>query len=214
MDVLYESSDFIAVDKPENLASIPERRPGSDSVIQLLQRERGEKLFVVHRLDKEVSGVILFARHAEAHRFLNDRFSSREVAKTYLAVLHGQIEGAGGSILRPIREFGSGRMGIDERGKKSETEFAIRERFGRYTLVEAFPHTGRRHQLRVHFYSLGHPVVGDSRYGVKPIQAKCPRLMLHALRISFRLPDGEKLSVRAEPPASFRDSLDLLRREG
>lgn len=214
MNVLYEDRDFIAVDKPENLASIPERQAGKDSLLHLLQRERGEKLFVVHRLDKEVSGVILFARNAGAHRFLNDKFSSREVAKTYLAVLHGHIEGPGGSIIRPLRQFGSGRMGVDDRGKQSETEFEVQERFGQYTIVEAYPHTGRRHQLRVHFYSLGHPVVGDSRYGDRTIQSRYTRLMLHALRISFRLPDGERLSVGTDPPPSFRECLDLIRREG
>jgi tRNA pseudouridine32 synthase / 23S rRNA pseudouridine746 synthase len=212
--LLYESADYLAVQKPETLASIPERLPGSDSVLQFLERERGEKLFVVHRLDKEVSGVLVFARNAEAHRYLNDRFSGRDVRKTYLAVVHGVIPGTGGSIRKPIRQFGSGRMGVDERGKQAETDFDVRERWASTTLVQAFPRTGRRHQLRVHFYSIGYPVVGDLRYGNRAIQSRFQRLMLHALNISFLLPSLEKVMIQADPPASFLEICAVLRNSG
>lgn len=211
LPVLYESADYLAIDKPEGLASIPERRPGSDSALQILQRERGEKLFVVHRLDKEVSGVLVFARNAEAHRYLNDRFSGRDVRKSYVAVVHGVISGPGGSISKPLRQFGSGRMGVDERGKPSETDFDVKERWVSTTFVQAFPRTGRRHQLRVHFYSIGHPVVGDLRYGERGIQANFPRLMLHALNISFLLPILGKVAIHADPPSSFLEICELLR---
>jgi RluA family pseudouridine synthase len=212
--VLYETADYLAVHKPETLASIPERLPGSESVLQLLQRERGEKLFVVHRLDKEVSGVLMFARNAGAHRYLNDRFSSRDVRKTYLAVVHGVLAGPGGSIRKPLRQFGSGRMGVDECGKASETDFDVQERWASTTLVQAFPRTGRRHQLRVHFYAIGHPVVGDPRYGNRVVQVDFPRLMLHALNISFVLPTLERVMVQADPPASFLEICELLRNPG
>lgn len=214
LPVLYESTDYLAVQKPEALASIPERLPGPESVLQILQRERGEKLFVVHRLDKEVSGVLVFARNAEAHRYLNDRFSGRDVRKTYLAVVHGILAGPGGSIRKSLRQFGSGRMGVDERGKPSETDFDVQERWASTTLVKAFPRTGRRHQLRVHFYAIGHPVVGDLRYGNRAIQAHFQRLMLHALNISFLLPTLGRVMIQADPPASFLEICELLRNQG
>jgi len=209
--VLYESVEYLAVQKPEGIASIPERLPGAESILQILQRERGEKLYVVHRLDKEVSGVLVFARSAEAHRYLNDRFSGRDVRKTYLAVVHGALKAGGGSIRAPIRQFGSGRMGLDERGKPSETDFDILEHWSSATLVQAIPRTGRRHQLRVHFYSIGHPVVGDLRYGDRAVQAKYERLMLHALNISFLLPKLGKLMIQADPPPSFLKTCEMLR---
>jgi tRNA pseudouridine32 synthase/23S rRNA pseudouridine746 synthase len=214
LPILYESPDYLAVNKPEGIASIPERLPGSESVLQILQRERHEKLFVVHRLDKEVSGVLVFARNAEAHRYLNDRFSGREVRKTYLAVVHGVLTGDGGTIEKPLRQFGSGRMGVDERGKPSRTDFDIQERWPSTTFVRAFPRTGRRHQLRVHFYAIGHPVVGDRRYGDIAIQGHFPRLMLHALQISFVLSTLERVSIQAGTPATFLETCKDLRNPG
>ena len=213
MDILFENSDFLAVHKPENIASIPERLQGRDSVVQILRQSRGEKLFVVHRLDKEVSGVLVFARNAAAHKYLNNKFSGREVRKSYLAVVHEVISGEGGSVSKPLRQFGSGRMGVDERGKMAETDFDVEERMRTYTVVKAYPHTGRRHQLRVHFYSIGHPVVGDVRYGDRSLQLKYPRLMLHALNISFVLPGGERVRIHVDPPASFSECLEQLRQE-
>jgi RluA family pseudouridine synthase len=213
VDILFENSDFLAVHKPENIASIPERLQGRDSVVQILRQSRGEKLFVVHRLDKEVSGVLVFARNAAAHKYLNNKFSGREVRKSYLAVVHEVISGEGGSVSKPLRQFGSGRMGVDERGKMAETDFDVEERMRTYTVVKAYPHTGRRHQLRVHFYSIGHPVVGDVRYGDRSLQLKYPRLMLHALNISFVLPGGERVRIHVDPPASFSECLEQLRQE-
>ncbi|MBM3133558.1 MAG: RNA pseudouridine synthase, partial [Chloroflexi bacterium] len=105
------------------------------------------------------------------------------------------------------------RMGVDaERGKPSITEFSVVKRVGDCTLVEARPLTGRRHQIRVHFYSIGHPIVGDSRYGDKAIQSLFPRLMLHAQEIEFRLPSGEEALVEAPVPESFRAVLESIRK--
>jgi RluA family pseudouridine synthase len=213
VDVLFEDDDFLAVHKPENIASIPERLGGRDSVVQMLRQRRGEKLFVVHRLDKEVSGVLVFARNAAAHKYLNDKFSSREVRKLYFAIVHGVILEEGGSVNRPLRQFGSGRMGVDDRGKPAETSFDVEERLRKYTVVQAYPHTGRRHQLRVHLYSIGHPVVGDVRYGDRSLQEKYPRLMLHALSVSFVLPNGERIKIQADPPRSFVECFSQLRQE-
>jgi tRNA pseudouridine32 synthase / 23S rRNA pseudouridine746 synthase len=136
---------------------------------------------VVHRLDKEASGIILFAKNASMHQYLNIRFGERAVKKSYLALVFGELQEPSGNIKKRLREFGSGRMGVDDaRGKESFTAFQVLKQLSGYTLLRLLPTTGRRHQLRVHLYSIGHPIVGDTRYGDKALQQGFPRLMLHA----------------------------------
>ncbi len=213
--VLFENPDFLAADKPEGLASIPERNLAVPSLVRALEAERGQKLFVVHRLDKEASGVILFAKDAAAHKRLNDLFAERKVSKTYLLLVHGIVPGELGRINKPIRQFGSGRRGIDDaRGKESISEFRVRERFSGFTLLEAHPLTGRRHQLRVHLYSAGHPVAGDRLYGDRALQQQFPRLMLHACRLELPAPAGGRLSIESPIPDSFARVLDGVRDKG
>ena len=196
--ILYEDDGIIAVDKPAGIASIPERDRAKETVLSLLEKQTGKKLLIVHRLDKEVGGVMLFAKTAEAHRYLNEEFFSRNVRKTYLALVLGTIKEDNGEIDRPIRQFGSGRMGVDEkRGKPSVTKYEVVERFDDRTLVRAYPVTGRRHQIRVHLYHIGHPIVGDQHYGDRNAQKNFPRLMLHAERIEFKNSEGKEIAVES-----------------
>jgi tRNA pseudouridine32 synthase/23S rRNA pseudouridine746 synthase len=197
--VLFESDEILAVDKPAGVVSAAQA--GQGGLPELVGRVYPGRLFPVHRLDKEVSGVILFAKTASAHRHLNGEFERRNVRKTYLAVCHGVIAKNRGVINAPIREFGSGRMGVDrERGKPASTEFKVVERRNGFTVVHAYPLTGRRHQIRVHLYSIGHPVVGDRKYGNGEVQKEFPRLMLRALSIEFTSPSGGRLTIEAPPP--------------
>lgn len=213
LPILYEDADLLAIHKPEGLAAIPERDPSRPSARRLLETARGERLWVVHRLDKEASGVLLFARNAKIHRYLNTLFERRQVTKRYRALVHGQVAPAQGQIQAPIRLYGSGRMGVDpERGKPSETRYRVLEHLGEaYTLLEALPLTGRRHQIRVHLYHIGHPIVGDWRYGDRSMQQRYPRLMLHALSLRFRHPAGQELEIVAPVPESFQQVLATLR---
>lgn len=210
---MYQDAHVLVVHKPEGLATIPERDSSQPSAQRLLEQTRGERLWVVHRLDKEASGVLLFARNAEAHRYLNTLFEQRQVRKVYWALVHGRVEPTQGQIQAPIRMYGSGRMGVDpKRGKPSETRYRILEYLNEtYTLLEAWPLTGRRHQLRVHCYHLGHPIVGDLRYGDRSRQQRYPRLMLHALCIRFRHFKGQELEIVAPVPKSFQQVLEMLR---
>jgi RluA family pseudouridine synthase len=150
LETLFENEALLAVNKPEGLASIPERDLSIPSVRRVLEQQRAEGVFVVHRLDKEVSGVLLFAKTASAHRELSLAFEQRRVDKRYLAVVHGRIEKDELVIDAPLREYGSGRMGVDPRGKASLSRVTVLERALRYTLVEVRPETGRRHQIRAH----------------------------------------------------------------
>jgi tRNA pseudouridine32 synthase / 23S rRNA pseudouridine746 synthase len=211
--VLFENDDIIAVDKPEKLASIPERNPEKISLLKILSDTLQRKFFVVHRLDKQVSGVIVFAKNAETHRHLNLLFEQRKVHKTYMALVHGTIEGDGGLIETPLRRFGSGRTGEDrERGKPCRTEFSVLERMPGYTMVRVDPLTGRKHQIRAHLFGIGHPIVGDPLYGDKALQKTFPRLMLHALSIRLLLAaEGQDVAITSEIPISFSDLLCSLR---
>lgn len=209
--ILYDDHDILAVAKPEGLASIPTRDQGEESLLSRLSACVAARLYVVHRLDREASGVILFARNAAAHRHLNDQFSHGQVRKTYLALAHGHLEQESGVIDRPLREFGSGRVAVDlERGRPCTTQYRRRELLAACTLVEVQPLTGRRHQIRVHFYSIGHPLVGDRRYGDPVVQRGFPRLMLHAHRLEFQLPSGAQVALEAPTPESFTAVLGQL----
>ncbi len=210
--VLFENADYLAADKPEGVVSIAEA--GKGGLPEFLKDVFAGRLFPVHRLDREASGVIVYAKSADAHRHLNGQFDRREVRKTYLALVQGAVGPAHGLVNAPIREFGSGRMGVDaRRGKPSSTEWKVAERLDGATLVRVHPATGRRHQIRVHLYHIGHPIVGDLKYGDQTLQGRYPRLMLHALAIEFDLPSGERVTVEAPAPKSFEDVCGGLRKK-
>lgn len=209
--VLYETDDYIAVAKPEGVVSVAEA--GRGGLPELIQSHYAGPLYPVHRLDRGASGVIVFAKNAAAHRHLNRAFDRREVRKTYLAVVDGRPDSNRGRVNAPIREFGSGRMGVDpKRGKPSSTDWKIAKRLDGAALLRVTPATGRRHQIRVHLYHLGHPILGDLRYGDKARQERTPRLMLHALSLEFGLPSGERVTIEAPPPASFEEVVASLRK--
>jgi RluA family pseudouridine synthase len=208
--VLFENSDFLAADKPEGVLSVSQA--GEGGLPELLRDHFPGKLYPVHRLDRSASGVIVFAKNAAAHRHLNGEFDRREVHKTYLALIDGVPSSNRGQINAPLREFGSGRMGVDpKRGKPSSTEWKVTERLDGATFLRVIPATGRRHQIRVHLYHIGHPILGDLRYGDRTRQERFPRLMLHAQSLEFALLSGERVTVEAPPPPSFEAVLAGLR---
>lgn len=212
LDILYEDGNIIAVNKPVGLASISENDLHLKTIHSLLQEKFPQKIFIVHRIDKEVSGIILFAKNSDTHKYLNNLFASRSIKKNYTAFVYGVIENESGRIDKPIREFGSGRMGVDKtKGKKSITDFKVIKRYKEFTLLDVSIITGRRHQIRVHLYSMGHPVVGDLRYGDFKIQNQFPRLMLHASRIEFPLQNGTLKIIESPLPENFSKFVDILK---
>lgn len=204
LTILRRTENWVAVNKPVGIAAIPEKAGDAECLQARLERELGARVWVVHRLDKEVSGIILYALNAASHRSLNMAFEQRLVSKIYLAGAHGVLPGEAGEIDLPLREFGSGRVGVDcEKGKPCLTRWRVRERREDRTLLEMEPHTGRRHQLRAHAYALGHPLIGDSRYGDKTVQAKFPRLVLHAWKLDFPAPEGGRVAIECAPGEDF-----------
>ena len=208
--VLYDEGPLIAFDKPSGLYSIRERKGGEDRSLHALASLReGRRLFVVHRLDKDTSGVLLFARSAAAHRRLSLLFETRQVEKSYLAWILGEPSAEEGVVETPLREFGSGRMGVDPRGKESLTRWRVLRRTPGAALLDVRPETGRRHQIRVHLCSIGHPVLGDRMYGPRRPVGGLPRLMLHAREIVFPwdAPDPIRIDSPAPPEFSVPPSL-------
>lgn len=210
IEIIYEDSNLIAINKPEGLASIHDSNGKVIDLQTILQNKLNTKIYVLHRLDKEVSGIILYAKNSKTHKFINQQFENREIKKTYIALVHGIIKEKTGLIDKPIKEFGSGRMGVADNGKESKTFFKIIKNFSEYTLLELIPTTGRKHQIRVHLYSIGHPIVGDKLYGEKEVQKRYSRLMLHAKSISLKLPTNKILYLEAKEPDSFSSLINSL----
>lgn len=201
--ILYRDATLVAADKPAGIAAIAERAGDRACLRVLLEEQLQAPVWVVHRLDKEVSGVILFALDADTHRALNALFSERQIKKTYLAIVHGRVVGRSGTLRQPLREFGSGRVGVDPRGKPAVTRYRVVQVLDAFTLLEVMPETGRRHQIRAHLYAMGHPIVGDQRYGNRAEQAAFPRLMLHAAALTVPLPAREPLQLACPQPPAF-----------
>lgn len=209
--ILFEDNEVIALNKPEGLATIREREPGAGSLMETLSDEGRRPLHVVHRIDKPTSGLVLFTKTADAHRWLCRKFEERSVAKTYLALCHGTVADDEGKIDAPLRTFGSGRVGVDaERGKPSVTLFDVLDRREGFTLVAAYPRSGRRHQIRVHLYHLGHPIAGDPLYGDTTLPQGFGRMMLHAWKLAVRRPSGRMLRLEAPIPESFTRVLETI----
>ncbi|MBV8842002.1 MAG: RluA family pseudouridine synthase [Bryobacterales bacterium] len=217
--ILYEDEAVIAIDKPAGLIVHTGAGAHSGTLVNRLVHHfhslsaAGGELRpgIVHRLDKETSGVLLVARTDAAHRALAGQFASRTVEKIYLALVHGRIRGEAGRITRPIARDPVRRVRMTVRlgsGRPALTEYRVLERFDKYTFLEVRIGTGRTHQIRVHLASEGHPVAGDRLYGAPPAN----RMFLHAWRITFTTPAiGERVSVEAPLPEELEQWLSSLR---
>ena len=196
--VLYRDSHLIVCNKNPGITVIPERwsTDGRVSLRERLEQVTGAKVYVIHRIDRATSGVILFSRTADVHRMLNRQFERRLVHKEYLALVQGVV--AGPMVIdAPLRQFGSGRMGVHPEGKPSRTDVVVVERYNGATLVKVLPKTGRRHQIRVHLFHSGHPVMGDCLYGRDRPVGGTGRMMLHAASITCTYPEGEQFHIEA-----------------
>ena len=209
--ILKENEDFVIADKPSGLLAIAGRGDRADEITlySILKKKYGE-IYIVHRLDRDVSGAILFAKNPEAHKYFSGLFETRSIEKKYVALVHGQMTGKG-RIDKPLKQRGSGRVSIVFDGKPSQTEWRVMKNYGKkWTLLEVEIVTGRRHQIRVHLYSEGHPVAGDYLYGDFSEQKNFPRIMLHSWRLKFKDRSGLSVFAEADPPQEYMDILDML----
>ncbi len=204
MPVLYHDDYVVVLNKPSGLLSV--KGIGVDKIDCLAVRVASaiEGARIVHRLDMDTSGVIVMARDAETHKELSRQFQDREVQKTYIAVVGGAVEGESGLIDIPIRkDFDNPpRQCVDfKQGKSSQTNWRVIERQTDRTRLELKPTTGRSHQLRIHLREVGHPILGDDLYASEQLQQLAPRLLLHALELSFVHPaNNEKRTITAACP--------------
>lgn len=232
--VIYEDEDILVVSKPSGILSIPDRfDPGKENLLDILSEQHG-RTWVVHRLDRETSGLLLFARNEEAHRQLSMQFENREVQKIYSALVEGRIPDEEGEIDLPIAESRTqaGKMMVANHGKPSYTLYRVVERFRFHTLVDANIMTGRTHQIRVHFSAIGFPLAVDSLYGnhsafylsdikgskyhLGKYQEERPmmeRTSLHARKLVIRHPvSGEWVHFESEWPRDFAAVINQLRK--
>lgn len=210
MKILYEDAHLLVLDKPAGLSVLPDGwEKDSQYLVKMLEEQYG-KIFIVHRLDKITSGVMVFARDAETHRALNIQFESRQAEKTYHAIVEGNPKWDEKTARHPLRANVGHKhrtMIDDKNGKPSETRFRVIKRYQNAALIEAKPMTGRTHQIRVHAYALGYPLVGDTLYGAEGLHP-APRPMLHAQSLSFIHPaTNERVKFSAPHPADFEETL-------
>ena len=223
MKIIFQNQDFIVVDKPAGLAVHRGVNTSEPTLVDFLLKKFPEiknvgddpelRPGIVHRLDKETSGVMIAARNQKAFEYLKNLFKNRNVEKKYLALVHGKlknktgtIEGEMGRSKKDFRKQSLVRGKITVRKERySLTNYRVKKEFDNYSLLEVFPKTGRMHQIRVHLHSIGHPIVGDKKYTFKKYKnVSVPRMLLHASSISFIGPGGEKYYFESKPPEEFQ----------
>ncbi|MFC1522526.1 RluA family pseudouridine synthase [Elusimicrobiota bacterium] len=211
--VIFEDENLLVVNKPAGMLIIPGRGSLKDapSLTAIMTQKLQSRLYIVHRIDKETSGLVLLAKTPEIHRILCLKLEAKKIDRTYIALVRGGMQKPSGTLNGPIHKFGSGRMGIDKRGKPSATFYKVINRFAHSTLIEVEPRTSRRHQIRVHLYSIGHPVVGDPLYGNRARSAAiAPRLMLHAWKISIASLQGKPVRLETAIPYEFSIQINSM----
>ena len=247
LDILTQRPDWVAVDKPAGLATIPGRGE-DDSVLEQLGRQLGlpssgtadPRVRVVHRLDKDTSGVLLFATHAAAQRHLSHQFQNNAVGKEYLALVAGRPAGQEGEVDAPLARHPASpqRMAVVRHGgRPARTAWRVEEAFRHFTLLRVFPRTGKTHQIRVHLQSIGLPLAIDPLYnaprgggaaglllstfkrGYRPAAGETERplvdrLTLHAEKLRFRGLDGDDVEIAAPLPKDLRAAINMLRKYG
>ncbi len=216
--IIYEDADLLVIDKPAGLAVHPAPgHPGHTLVNAVLSHlsslpDSGDSLRpgIVHRLDKDTSGVMLIAKNIVAQARLSDQFKARSVVKAYLVLVRGHLTPEHGIIEAPIGRDPRNRkrmaVAAEGKGRQARTQYRVIKYIDDSTLLEVIPETGRTHQIRVHLSAIGYPVIGDSTYGVK--SPHLSRQFLHASRLGFHLPStGEYAEFESPLPADLEQAL-------
>ena len=232
LQIIFENDELVAINKPAGLLTIPDREQSEKSLKEMLQDKYGT-IFTVHRLDKDTSGLVIFAKNETSHKYLSKLFEDRKVEKYYLGIVIGSPENKTGTIDAPISEhpLHKGLMTVHRNGKPSQTGYEVLEANKNYSLVSFQLHTGRTHQIRVHAKNIGHPLAFDTLYGDgKPIllssikkkfklskhdeeeRPMINRLALHSYKLSFDDINGKRLEVEAAMPKEFRALMQQLKK--
>jgi 23S rRNA pseudouridine1911/1915/1917 synthase len=201
--VVFEDEDLVVVDKPAGLLAAPTPESDRNNLASLLERRvaGGPRILVVHRIDLETSGLMVFAKTPDANRVLSERFRTHDLERAYQAAVTGAFPDGLTRVAKPVG------------GRPAVTHVAVRERFGaRATLLDCRLETGRTHQIRLHALAVGHPVIGDDRYGTPFREAPAPRMALHATTLGFAHPrTGAPLSFQSPWPPDLAAWTDRVR---
>src|SRR5579883_2051116 len=231
LDILYEDEDLLVLNKPPGLVVHPAAGHEEHTLVNALLHHWAGQLSgiggvarpgIVHRLDKETSGCLVVAKHDAAHIGLAEQFAGRTLEKIYHAIVCGEVPRESGEVRAAIARHPTHRKRMavtDGSGREAWTSYRVLERLNGATLMEALLHTGRTHQIRVHFQHIGHPIVGDATYGARQNKRfteetgyAAPRQMLHARKLTLMHPlKRKKLALEAPWPEDFRAALDALK---
>jgi 23S rRNA pseudouridine955/2504/2580 synthase/23S rRNA pseudouridine1911/1915/1917 synthase len=231
--IIFENDDFIAINKEAGLLTIPDRHDDTQLSLYKILNQKYGKIFIVHRLDRDTSGLILFAKNEATHKYLSQLFEQRNIEKKYLGIVRGSMPDKKGSVNEPIGEHPvkKGIMIITKKGKPSITNYEVLEDYGIYSLIQFDIQSGRTHQIRVHTKSLGHPIICDSVYGdgksilLSSFKRKYKlsqhdleerpmlnRLALHSHSLHFKDIHQNEFSIEAPLPKDMKALLQQLRK--
>ncbi len=230
-DLLHEDGDYIIINKSAPLLSLPDRwDPEIPNALQFMQI-KVDDIFMVHRLDKETSGVMVFAKNERSHKHACSLFENRKVYKEYIGILEGNLSSKEGEVDQPIQSLpaSKGKQHVNADGKASLTAYKVEQNFRGFSVVKFMPKTGRTHQIRVHAAYLGAPILADKIYGysnefklssikrkkfkLKKYDVERPLLTRHALhahKISFEGLDGKTVSAECNPPKDMRATINQM----
>ncbi len=222
IDIIYQDNDIIVVNKPKGLVVHPADGNPDGTLVNAIMAICKDGLSgiggelrpgIVHRLDKDTSGLLIVAKNDKAHRLMSEQIKNREVRKIYIALVKGVVAENEATIDMPIGRSTKDRkkMAVRKDGKEAVTHFKVLKRYPSYTLLEVKIDTGRTHQIRVHMAEIGHPVVGDMVYSSGKNEFGVEGQMLHAKSLDFKHPiTGEQMHLEAPLPKYFEDVLDKL----
>ena len=221
LDIIYEDEDVAVINKPQGMVVHPSAGHTSGTLANALMYHIKDlstingvvRPGIVHRIDKDTSGLLMIAKNDTSHKALAEELKDKKSLRKYLAIVHGNLPNDRGMIEAPIgrSEKDRKKQAVTAKGKEAVTRFQVLERFGNYTLVELTLETGRTHQIRVHMAYIGHPVAGDPLYGPRKT-LKGQGQFLHARTLGFTHPrTGEVMTFTAEAPAIFQERLEELR---
>ena len=224
IDIVYEDNDVMVINKPQNMVVHPAPGNYTGTLVNALLFHCKDKLSgingeirpgIVHRIDKDTSGLLMIAKNDKAHLGLSEMLKTHDITRKYHAIVHGNFKEDEGTVELPIGRSPQDRkkMAIVQGGREAKTDYRVIERFKNYTHVELTLHTGRTHQIRVHMKAIGHPLLGDPVYGPSKSLFGLDKQMLHAKVLGFKQPiTGEDLYFESELPEYFTRVIDRLRK--
>jgi 23S rRNA pseudouridine1911/1915/1917 synthase len=222
LDIVYEDDDLVVINKPQGLVVHPASSYHEPTLVHGLLHQIDElssingvvRPGIVHRIDKDTSGLLVVAKNDKSHQFLSEELQAHLIKREYIALVYGDFKEEEGSIDAPIARHPKNRlkMAVVSQGKHAKTHFKVLERFGKYTLISCILETGRTHQIRVHMAYINHPVVGDPLYGPKDVIGTEGQF-LHAQKLTFQHPTTKKeMSFEADLPDNFKSMIASLKK--